>query len=89
MFNGKLYGPAAKNAEKLHCMYELEYHGFTAGVQVICGVFRDLHVGGIVNEDYQYFLFHGQTRAEAELAFHKLVDEIHEVLYKPKGRFYE
>ncbi len=89
MFNGKVYEPAEVNAEKLDCMYRLEYHGFTAGVQVICGVFRDLHVGGILDKDYQYFLFYGQTRAEAEMAFHKLVDEIHEVLYRPKGKFYE
>ena len=78
MFNEMLYGPAAVKAEQLDCMYWLEYHGFKAGVQVICGVFRDLHIGGIVNKDYQYFLFYGQTRAEAELAFHKLVDEIRE-----------
>lgn len=79
-FKNILDGPAEVNAEKLDCMYGLEYHGFKAGVQVICGVFRDLHVGGIVNKDYQYFLFYGQTRAEAELAFRKLVDEIQEVL---------
>lgn len=80
MFNEMLCGPAAVNAEQLDCMYWLEYQGFKAGVQVICGVFRDLHVGGIINKDYQYFLFYGQTRAEAEMAFHKLVDEIRRLI---------
>ena len=69
---------ARKNAEKLGHMFFLEYNGFHAGVQVISGYFRDVYIGGLTDEGYEYFLFHGQTLAETEVAFHRLVDYIQE-----------